>query len=128
MAPCLGTKRDGGPCTASVELPQTHCWWHDDKNAAQRRRAASRGGKSRPSRVTKDLHLLLERLTERVLAGDIPPYPGSVAGQLIGVRLRLLEYERRVRETDTLELRVEELATALERQQQKGGGGYSFTA
>ncbi len=125
MPPCLGTKRDGAACTATVELPHTHCWWHSDSNKEQRKRAASRGGKSKPSRVTKDLHLLLESLTEQVMAGDIAPYPASVAGQLIAVRLRLLEYERRVRETDTLELRVEELSEALERQ--KGGGGYSFT-
>jgi hypothetical protein len=125
MPPCLGTKRDGARCTASVEAPLAFCWWHDDKNAEQRRRAASRGGRGKPSRVTRDLHLLLESLTERVLAGGIEPYPASVAGQLVGVRLRLLEFERRVRETDTLELKVEELTTALERQ--KVGGGYGFT-
>jgi hypothetical protein len=63
------------------------------------------------------LHLLLESLTEQVVAGDLEPYPASVAGQLIGVRLRLLEFERRVRETDTLEARIEELSEAFERQQ-----------
>ena len=82
---------------------------HDPANAEQRRRAASKGGKSKPSRVSKDLHLLLESLTEQVVAGDLEPYPASVAGQLVGVRLRLLEYERRWRETDELVVRLEEL-------------------
>jgi hypothetical protein len=71
------------------------------------------------------LHKLLESLTEQVVAGDLEPYPASVAGQLVGVRLRLLEYERRVRETDTLELRLEELSEAFERQ--KGGSAYGST-
>jgi hypothetical protein len=109
MARCAGNKRNGAPCTATVEPPQTHCWWHDDSNKEQRQRAASRGGKSKPSRVSRDLHLLLESLTEQVVAGSLPPYPASVAGQLVGVRLRLLEYERRVKEQDELVGRLEEL-------------------
>jgi hypothetical protein len=67
------------------------------------------------------LHKLLERLTEQVVSGELEPYPASVAGSLVGVRLRLLEYERRVKETDTLELRLEELEAALGN---TGGGGY----
>jgi hypothetical protein len=109
MARCAGTKRNGARCTATVEPPQAFCWWHDDANAEQRRRAASRGGRGKPSRVSRDLHLLLESLTEQVVAGDLEPYPASVAGQLVGVRLRLLEYERRVKEQDELVGRLEEL-------------------
>jgi len=71
------------------------------------------------------LHKLLESLTEQVVSGELEPYPASVAGSLVGVRLRLLEYERRVRETDTLELRLEELSEAFERQ--KGGSAYDST-
>jgi hypothetical protein len=29
MIQCAGTKRDGSPCTATVEPPQSYCWWHD---------------------------------------------------------------------------------------------------
>ncbi len=121
MAQCAGNKRNGERCTATVEPPQAFCWWHDDANAEQRRRAASKGGKSKPSRVSRDLHLLLESLTEQVVAGDLEPYRASVAGQLVGVRLRLLEYERRLKETDTLEGRIEELSAVFERQK---GGAY----
>jgi hypothetical protein len=109
MAQCAGTKRNGERCTASVEAPLALCWWHDGSNAEQRRRAASKGGKSRPNRITKELHSLLESLTEQVVAGDLEPYRASVAGQLVGVRLRLLEYERRVKEQDELVGRLEAL-------------------
>ncbi len=109
MAQCAGTKRNGAPCTAIVQPPLALCWWHDGSNAEQRQRAASKGGKSRPNRTTKELHSLLESLTEQVVAGSLAPYPASVAGQLVGVRLRLLEYERRVKEQDELVGRLEEL-------------------
>jgi hypothetical protein len=122
---CPATKRNGDRCSGSVPEGKYHCWFHDPANSDKRKRAASRGGKGNRSRVSRDLHKLLEDLTAQVVAGDLEPYPASVAGQLVGVRLRLLEYERRVRETDTLELRLEELSEAFERQ--KGGSAYGST-
>jgi hypothetical protein len=57
--------------------------------------------------VSRDLHQLLEDLTSQVISGALDPYPASVAGSLVGVRLRLLEYERKIRETDELLARLE---------------------
>jgi hypothetical protein len=67
--------------------------------------------------------MLLEDLTEQVVSGDLEPYPASVAGQLVGVRLRLLEFERRLKETDELEARLDEMAEALERQERSSAYG-----
>ncbi len=114
---CPATKRNGDRCSGSVPEGKYHCWFHDPANSDKRRRAAARGGRGNKSKVSKDLHKLLESLTEQVVSGELEPYPASVAGSLVGVRLRLLEYERRVKETDTLELRLEELSEAFERQQ-----------
>lgn len=52
MARCAGVKRDGGRCTAIVKPPLTHCYQHDPARAGERRRAASKGGKSKSSRNT----------------------------------------------------------------------------
>ena len=95
---CPSTKRNGDRCSGSVPEGKYHCWFHDPANSDKRRRAASRGGKGNRSKVSKDLHKLLESLTEQVVSGELEPYPASVAGSLIGVRLRLLEYERKIRE------------------------------
>ena len=73
-------------------------------------------GKAKKGRLAKDLHALLEDLTQRVVDGDLEPYPASVAGQLVGVRLRLLEFERKVQEQDEL---IERL-NLLEEAQKKG--------
>lgn len=109
---CPATKRNGDRCSGSVPEGKYYCWFHDPANSDKRRRAASRGGKGNRSRVSKDLHQLLEDLTEQVVSGALEPYPASVAGQLVGVRLRLLEYERRVREQDEILARVEQLEEA----------------
>ena len=116
---CPSTKRNGDRCSGSVPEGKYHCWFHDPANSDKRRRAASRGGKGNRSKVSKDLHKLLEDLAEQVVSGELEPYPASVAGQLVGIRLRVLEYERKVRETDELEVKVAELSEALERQQGK---------
>jgi hypothetical protein len=117
MAVCAGTKRDGSRCTATVEPPQTYCWWHDPANADERRRAASKAGKSRPSRELPSIKAQLQDLTRDVLAGDLETGRAAVANQLINTRLRAIEQERKNRETADLEARIE----ALERAQEKGG-------
>jgi hypothetical protein len=113
---CPSLKQNGDRCRGNVPEGKYHCWFHDPANSGKRKRAASKGGKGNRSKVSKDLHVLLEDLTERVVSGDLEPYPASVAGSLIGVRLRLLEFERKVKETDELEAKVDEMAAALERQ------------
>jgi hypothetical protein len=117
MAVCAGTKRDGSRCTATVEPPQTYCWWHDPANAEERRRAASKAGKSKPNRELVGVKAQLQDLTRDVLSGDLETGRAAVANQLINTRLRAIEQERKIRETEDLEARIE----ALERAQgQKG--------
>jgi hypothetical protein len=113
---CAGTKRDNSPCTATVEPPQRFCWWHNPANADKRRRAASKAGKSKPSRELAGLKAQLQDLTQDVLAGDLETGRAAVANQLINTRLRAIELERRIKETDALEARIE----ALERPHEGG--------
>ena len=118
MDRCAGFKRDGSPCTVTVEPPQTHCWWHAPEYSEERKRAASRGGKAKASPLTRELHRLLEDLTNRVVEGSLVPYRGAVAAQLVNARIRLVETERRVQEQEELLERLD----ALERDRGLGGG------
>jgi hypothetical protein len=59
----------------------------------------------------------LQDLTRDVLAGDLETRRAAVANQLLNTRLRAIEQERKIRETEDLEARIE----ALERVQEKGG-------
>lgn len=121
MPRCRGFKPTGEPCERIVGASQSYCFSHDPARADQRRRAASRGGKGNRSKALKELHNLLADLTDRVVGGGLEPYPAAVAGQLVGVRLRLLEFERRLRETDELEAKLDAMTEALERQKERSG-------
>ncbi len=133
MPRCVGSKPDNSPCERIVPGSQTLCFSHDPGRAAERRRSASRGGRSggrgRGSGELAEIKALLSELTNRVIGGEgveaLETGRAAVANQLLGTRLRALELERKVREQDELARRIEEMAEALERQ--KGGGGYSFT-
>jgi hypothetical protein len=120
---CPATTQKGGQCSGSVPEGKYWCWYHDPANSDKRRRAASKGGKGNRSKISKDLHRLLDDLTEQVVSGELEPYPASVAGQLVGVRLRLLEFERKVKETDELEVKLQEMADAVERSSTYGTAG-----
>lgn len=123
MGVCAGIKRSGGRCTVSVGAGQEYCHHHDPARADLRSRAASRAGRSRPSRELAGIKTLLSELTERVLGVEgrepLETGPAAVANQLINTRLRAVEVERKVKETDELEARIE----ALEQRdgQRKGG-------
>jgi hypothetical protein len=117
VARCAGIKRDGGRCTAVVEASQEYCYAHDPARAEERRRNASRAARAKPGRELAGVKAQLEDLTRDVLAGSLETGRAAVANQLINTRLRAIEQERKNRETEDLEVRIE----ALERTQgQKG--------
>ena len=120
MALCAGTKKSGESCTATVEPPQTYCWWHDPANADERRRAASKGGRGKPNREIRDLKRELEDLAAGVLDGSVDRGKGAVVNQILNTRLRAVELERKIREADELEERL----AALEQAQGNQRGGY----
>jgi hypothetical protein len=114
---CSGNKRDGSPCTATVEPPKQYCWWHDPANADKRRRAASKAGKSKPSRELASIKTMLSDLADDVLEGRQDRGVAAVASQVLNVYLRAVSVELKVKEQAELIERLEALEEALE---QKG--------
>jgi broad specificity phosphatase PhoE len=117
MAVCSGIKRDGSRCTATVEAPQEYCWWHDPANADKRRRAASKGGRGGGGKEIRDLKKRISEVIEAVLEGSQDRGRAAVAIQGFNALKSVLELERRIKETEELEARIESLE-----QTQKGGG------
>jgi hypothetical protein len=111
---CAGTKRDGSPCTATVEPPQTHCWWHDPANAEKRRRSASKAGRSKPSRELAGIKARLSDLADAVLEGRQDRGNAAVAGQLLNTYIRAVGVELKAREQMELIERLEALEAGLE--------------
>jgi hypothetical protein len=102
-----------------------HCYGHRPDLAEERQRNASKGGKrggrGRGSREIASVKNLLCDLADRVLDGEVETGRAAVANQLINTRLRALELERKIKETEELEERLEALERAAEGQ--RGGGG-----
>ena len=110
---CAGITRSGVRCTVSVSGAQQFCHLHDPSRADERRRAASKAARSRPRREIASLKAELRAVIDGVLDGSIERGVGSCAAQLYNVLLRAVEVERKVRESDELEARLEALESAL---------------
>jgi hypothetical protein len=106
---CSGITRDGARCTRSVEGPNGLCWLHDPTREQDRRRAASKAGRSKPSRELQGIKQRLSQLADDVLEGTVDKGRAAVAGQLLNYYLRAVAVETKVREVEELEARVSEL-------------------
>jgi hypothetical protein len=116
---CAGTKRDNSPCTATVEPPKRFCWWHDPAHADKRRRAASKAGKSKPSRELAGIKQRLSDLADDVLEGRQERAVAAVASQVLNVYLRAVSVELKAREQQEITERLEELETLLEQRREE---------
>ncbi len=122
MPRCAATKGDGTSCQAIVKESQQLCHAHDPARADQRRRAASKAGKSRTGGEISSIKARLRELAEDVVAERVTTAKGSVAAQILGVYLRAVEQERKQREYDELRGEMDELREMLEQGQGSGRG------
>jgi hypothetical protein len=120
VSTCKATKANGEPCTLPANGPQGLCWAHDPKNAERRRRGASRGGRAKARAELPELKKLLSDLTEQVLAGDLETSKAAVANQLTNTRLRAIEVERKIREAEETEERLEAIERILKARPRTG--------
>ncbi len=107
---CSGIKRDGGRCTVIVQGSLEYCYQHDPARAEDRRRAASKAGKSKPSRELVDIKSRLSQLANDVLEGDVEKSVGSVVSQILNVYIRAIDVELKAVE----QLQIVERLEALE--------------
>ena len=122
MARCAAIKPNGERCKVEAMPDAEWCWsHHPDYEGARRRRASKggkRGGRGRGQTELQEVKALLAELTARVLKEEgtepLEPGPAAVANQLINTRLRAIEQERRVKEQEDLEARIEALERAQE--------------
>jgi general stress protein YciG len=114
MSRCQGIKRDGGRRTASVAPGVQWCFNHDPERAADRKRNASRAGKSSGGREIRDLKRRISDVVDAVLEGSQDRGRAAVAIQGLNALRGVLELERKIRELDELEARIEALEQTRE--------------
>jgi hypothetical protein len=115
MPRCGASKVDGSPCERIVAASQRYCYAHDPARAEERCRTASKAGKSRANPEIREVKALLRELYAAVLEGRVERQAAAVAGQIANTQLRAIELNRRLREQDDLEERLDELESLLER-------------
>jgi hypothetical protein len=105
-AVCGGFTRAGEPCNARAAPGRKWCFNHDPDRRDERRRNASRAGKTKPNAELKELRELLKDLTAQVLSGEVRSSVGAVVCQITHARIKLVEIERRLREEEELAERI----------------------
>ncbi len=92
------------------------CYGHRPDLAEERKRNAAKGGRSggrgRGSGELTSIKARLAEMLDTVLSGAVPTAPYAVGNQILNTLLRAIELERKVRELDELEARLEALERA----------------
>lgn len=121
MTRCAYIKPGGQRCGSIAMKGYDTCYGHREDLAAERKRNASKGGRSggrgRGSGEIASIKAQLAEMVETVLTGAVSTAPYAVANQILNTQLRAVELERKVKETDELEARIE----ALEANREEGG-------
>jgi hypothetical protein len=116
MAICAAIKRNGTRCSATAIGGSQWCYAHDPANAERRTRDARRGGKSggrgRPAIEVADIKSMLAGLVTEVKEGKLDTFKAYAINALLNTRLRAIEIERKIREQEELEQRIEALEAA----------------
>ena len=113
MAQCREYRADGQPCKGTATGPEGYCWAHDPANADRRRAQASKAARTKPNRELREVKSLAAELTQKVLSGELEPQRAAVANQLTQTRIRAIEQQRKIRETEDLEERLQQLEASL---------------
>jgi hypothetical protein len=106
---CSFIKASGERCRGTANGPNGLCWAHDPANAEQRRRSASRAGRSKGNREVVDLKEEIKSVIADVKAGDLDRNDAAVMIQGYRALRDFIALERQVRETDELAAEIEEL-------------------
>jgi hypothetical protein len=106
---CRATKRDGTDCTLPAKGPDGYCWAHSPQHAEERRRAASRAGRSRPSVEVRTIKEEIKTVISDVKAGDLDRNDAAVMIQGYRALKDFIALERGIRVEDELAAELEEI-------------------
>jgi glutathione S-transferase len=90
-----------------------YCPAHDPARKDARRRAASKAARSKPDAGIKGVKVQLQDLADRVLSSELERADAAVVSQVLNVKLRALDLERKWRELGEVEDRLQALERVL---------------
>ena len=114
MSACAGITQAGRRCTLSAQASSGMCWLHDPSRAEERHRHASRAARSKPSRELAGLKEEIKAVIAGVRGGDLFRNDAAVMIQGYRALKDFIALERQIKETESLEARIEELERGQE--------------
>ncbi len=114
---CAAITKAGERCRL-VATHGSYCYAHSPQTAERRKRSASKGGRvggnGRGGRSEiADLKAQLEDLAADVLSGEVDRGAAAVVNQILNTRARLIELERKIKEQEMVEERLEAVERVL---------------
>ncbi len=112
-AKCSGITRAGGRCKLEA-TNGSYCWNHAPETASARKQRARRGGRAGGNgrggvSEVAEAKSLAKGILSRLLSGALARDTATAAFQGLNTLARLVEIERKIREQDALEDRIEAL-------------------
>lgn len=114
---CAAITRAGARCQLEA-TNGSYCWNHAPENAEARKQRGRRGGKARGASELSAVKREIRSVVSDVLEGRVERGIGAVVFQGYNTLLKAVEVERKVKETEEIEARLEALKQV---QEQKGG-------
>jgi hypothetical protein len=112
---CPAITRAGNVCGQRVEEGADFCHRHDPARAEERKRAASKAGKSKPLSESAKIRESILALIEEVKAGDVDPKIANCVAVLSNVAIGTLRLDAKLRELENIEGRLRDLEEAAKR-------------
>jgi hypothetical protein len=106
---CRANKRNGEPCTLPAVASDGYCWAHSPEHASERRRAASRAGKSKPSREVRTIKDEIKEAIASVKEGSLDRNIARAMFTGYSVLLDYIRLERGVYVEEELAARLDAL-------------------
>lgn len=103
---CSAITKGGERCRLDA-TNGSFCWFHDPENAEERKRRGRRGGKARGASELSEVKREIRTVVADVLGGRVERGVGAVVFQGYNTLLKAVEVERKVKETEELEERIE---------------------
>jgi hypothetical protein len=109
MNQCSATTAKGERCTLPANGPEALCWSHDPKNAAKRRRNASKAATAKADKEIRDTKAEIRELVRMVREEDFDVSKANAVNRLYQTLLQYIIVERGIYREDDLARRIGEL-------------------
>jgi deoxyribodipyrimidine photolyase-like uncharacterized protein len=109
MSQCSFTKPNGERCKLAAQGPQGVCWNHDPKNAAKRRKQASKAATAKADKEIREVKKEIRYLIGHVREEDFDVSKANAINRLYGTLLQYIIVERGIYREDDLAQRIREL-------------------